>query len=196
MSSNEAFEKSAGKSHNLNIFKKLFISSEFLRAIDSRVGEEEIRPSVAEPGEIVFRDARIVIKELQLSSAWSPRNAIDEISTHVLQRSIADLSEEYAVVEMTMDEVVHSLGRKLDFLSRPHPVSTRRHQDLLLRVELRNCRLLLGNNKKPGLTIFQAMGWRSISIIVDRLVVILYSSDRAPVWLRNNATRLFAIRKS
>ncbi|MCB1755510.1 MAG: hypothetical protein KDJ38_08305 [Gammaproteobacteria bacterium] len=158
------------------------------------MSDEEIRPSVADPGEVLFRDARFVVKELQLSSAYSPRNAINEISSYVLQRSIADLSEEYAVVEMTMDEVVQSLARKLDFLSRPHPVSSRRNQDLLLRIELRNCRLLRGA-QKPALTIFQAMGWRSISIIVDRLVVNIYSSERSPAWLHKNTSRLFATPK-
>ena len=177
------------------IFKKLYISSEFLKAIDARVSDSDIRPSVAEPGEVLFHDARFIVKELKVSSSYSPRNAIPAINSHVLARSVADLSEEYAVAEMTTKEVVETVARKLDFLARPHSVSRRRNQDLLLRLELRNCRLL--SSKSPlSLTVFQAMGWRSVSVIVDRLVIILYASDRAPIWIQNNKSQLFATREN
>lgn len=195
MSSIELLNLSNSKSTESQIFKKLFISSEFLKAIDSRVNDSDIRPSVAEPGEILFHDARFIVKELKVSSAYSPRNSISAITEHVLKRSVADLSEEYAVAEMSTTEVVQTVARKLDFLTRPHSVARRRNQDLLLRVELRNCRLL--SSKKPLLlTVFQAMGWRSVSVIVDRLVIILYASDRAPVWIQSNKSQPFATREN
>lgn len=195
MPSIELLNVSNSKSTGSQIFKKLYISSEFLKAIDARVSDSDIRPSVAEPGEILFHDARFIVKELKVSSSYSSRNSISAINTHVLQRSVADLSEEYAVAEMTTEEVVQTIGRKLDFLTRPHSVARRRNQDLLLRVELRNCRLL-SSNTPLLLTIFQAMGWRSVSVIVDRLVIILYASDRAPVWIQNNKSQLFATQES
>ncbi len=190
MSSIKVLNPARTKSRNLQIFKKLFVSSEFLRAMDSRLGEDEIRPSVVEPGEVIFRDARLLVKELRLSSTVSPRNSISELNLHVLQRSVADLSEEYAVAELTMQDLIETISRKLDYLSRPHPVSRRRHQDLLLRIEIRNCRLLSTQNHE-ALSVFAAQGWRSVSIIVDRLALILYTSDRAPVWLRRNRQKVF-----
>ena len=130
------------------IFKKLYVSSEFIGAMDPLVGEEEIRPSVADPGEVVFRDARFIVKELRLVNTQSTRNSVTDLNRHVLERSVSDLADEYAVLEMTMDELVASVSRKLDFLTRTHPVSRRRNQDLLLRVEVRNCRLV--SSRRPG----------------------------------------------
>ncbi len=195
MPSIELLNFSHSKPTGSQVFKKLFISSEFLKAIDARVNDTDIRPSVAEPGEVLFHDARFIVKELKVATSYSPRNSISAINRQVLKRSVADLSEEYAVAEMTTEEVVQTIGRKLDFLTRPHSVARRRNQDLLLRIELRNCRLL--SSKPPLLlTVFQAMGWRSVSVIVDRLVIILYASDRAPIWMQRNKSQLFATRES
>lgn len=181
----------APEAHKLQIYKKLSVCAEFLGALKPDLREDEIRASVAEPGEVVFRDARLIVKDLRLASHYSPRIAMTSLNQHIMRRSVADLADEYAVVELTMDELVGNVGRKLDALTRQHPVSRRRNQDLLLRVELRNCRLLsLGPQLQ--LTVFEAMGWRSISMVVDRLAVILYAGDRAPSWLRQHQGRRFA----
>ncbi len=183
--------KSPEQLRKTQIFKKLYVCSEFLRALNPEIREEEIRPSVADPSEIVFRDSRLIVKDLRLVSAYSPRNSVTKLNQHILSRSVSDLADEYAVVEMSMDELVANISRKLDFLTRQHPVSRRRNQDLLLRVELRNCRLL-GSQELAVLTVFEAMGWRSISVVVDRLAKVLYASERAPVWMRHNLGRVYA----
>ncbi|MDO6459202.1 hypothetical protein Q4485_00675 [Granulosicoccaceae sp. 1_MG-2023] len=170
-------------SRHLRIFRKLYLCSEFLRAIDPRVNDDEILPSVAEPGEVIFRDARLIAKELRLSGQYSPRASIAELSRHVLERSVTDLSDEYAVVEITTEDVLHAITRKLDYLSRPHPVTTRRNQDLLLNIELRNCRFLSAG-QQAALSVFQVQGWRSVSVIIDRLVIVLFAGERAPRWMQ------------
>ena len=183
MSFTELQKIASPTARHLRIFRKLFLCSEYLRAIDPRVNDDEILPSVAEPGEVIFRDARLIAKELRLSGHFSPRSSISELSRYVLERSVTDLSEEYAVVEITTEDVLHAIARKLDYLSRPHPVTTRRNQDLLLNIELRNCRLISAG-QSAGLSVFQVQGWRSVSVIIDRLVIVLYASERAPHWMQ------------
>ncbi len=194
MSSIEAINPSTEKSRNTQIFKKLFVCSQFIRAMNSSVRDDEIRPSIADSSEILFREMRMVVKDAQVSNSLVPRNSINLVNRYVLQRSIVDLSEDYVIVEVTVEEVIANIKRKLEFLSRSHAVSRRRNQDLLLKVEIRNCRLL-SSDSEPSITVFESMGWRSISIVIDRLVFVLYASDRSPPWLRLNAHRAFATPK-
>ncbi len=191
MSSIEALKTKSAKARNIQIFKKLFVCSQFIRAMNSSVRDDEIRPSIADPKEVIYRDLRLVVKDARVSNSLIPRNSIDQVNRYVLQRSIVDLSEDYVIVEVTVEEVIANIKRKLEYISRSHAVSGRRNQDLLLKVEIRNCRLL-STHSDPSLTVFESMGWRSISIVIDRLVFVLYASDRSPAWLRLNAHRAFA----
>jgi len=182
------------KTRKQQVFKRLYTSSKFLRAIDSSVVDENIRTSIVDTNEILFRDLRIVVKDTQISSSLAPQRTIEHLNKFVLQRSIVDLSDEYIVTEISLDEVVNSLTRKLDYLSRSHSVSTRRNQDLLILVDIKNCRVL-SKGIKPNISIYQSQGWRSISVIIDRLLFILYASDRAPSWFRHNTNRPFVTPK-
>ncbi len=195
MSSIEVLKPKSAKARNVQIFKKLFVCSQFIRAMDSSVHDDEIRPCIADPKEIVYRDLRLVVKDAEISNSHVPRSSIDQVNRYVLQRSIVDLSENYVIVEVNVEEVISNIKRKLEFISRSHPVSGRRNQDLLLKVEIRNCRLL-STRSKPSLTVFESMGWRSISVVIDRLVFVLYASDRSPSWLRLNAHRVFSTPKA
>ncbi len=191
MSAIEASNKSTLKQRNAQIFKNLFICSTFLRSIDPTISDNEILPSVSDPEEVIFRNVRLIVKDVFLSGPLLPPTSITQINKHVLQRSIVDLAVEYTVVEVKMEDVIDIINKKLDFLTRPHTVSKRRNQDLILKVDMRNSRLLSSANC-PSLTVFESMGWRSISLLVDRLALVLYTSERAPSWLRSNKQRFFA----
>ena len=190
MASIELLKTSHQKPRNIQVFKRLFTCSQFIRAMDPSIRDDEIRISIADPKEVVFRDLRLIVKDAEISRGQTRRRSIENVNRYVLSRSIVDLSDDYAIAEIGMDEVIAGIKRKLEYLSQAHAVSGRRHQDLLLRIDVRNCQLL-SSHSKLHLTVFESMGWRSISVVIDRLVFVLYASDRSPPWLRKNAHRAF-----
>jgi hypothetical protein len=148
-----------------------------------------------DPPDVIFRDARIEIKE-----AIDPgrkrhaeyKEAYARLSQATDASVLNEMVEVFEPVDITPTQIGEVVLEKLTALENQYDLGLLRKMDLLVYINLQG--RIFKSNVMPDQQLFSRSGWRSISALRTDASLVFYASDEAPQFLQE-ISGAFSIRK-
>jgi hypothetical protein len=161
-----------------------WVVKKFLKAFDVDFSEEEIRSCKDDPPDIIFREARIEIKEI----LDPDRKRHDEYKKALVKvrkaKKIKDLFEFYSPKIISVSELINIISSKIEGYEKKYSSDNTRNLDLLIYFNMLDYEVIqedIGNMK----TDF-CHKWRSVSVLTNESAFVLYAKNSAPDFIKKN----------
>ena len=152
-----------------------------LKALQLEFNESEVISSPDEPPDVLFREARFEIKEIQDPGRRRHLEFKQALAKAEKATRASQLLEEFAPQNITPSQIAELVLAQLTVLSLKYDAATRRANDLLFYVNLND--RYMQHEAVPGPQPFSASGWRSVSVFENEAAIVLLASSEAPVFL-------------
>ena len=164
--------------------RERWVAEEFLVNLGIEPQVESIVSATDEPPDVLFRDARFEIKEIMDPGKRRHAEYKESLRRAKEAKSVEELFETYTPKDITYTELCKLISEALPNI-RPYAPSTQRELDLLFYVNLEEVHGYVSAEIAAS-DLFQDYGWRSISFVSGPLAVVLFATERAPLFLREN----------
>jgi hypothetical protein len=169
--------------------RECWVVNEFLGNLGVTFVESEILPVADEPPDICFGSANFEVKEIL--DKGRRRHADYKAALEKAKAATVpqDLLEQTTPRDITYAEVCDLVEKEVVRFSEKYAPTTRKNLDLLFYVNLEDVYGYVAT-PLPLPSKWEAFGFRSVSIVMGRLAVILMAADSAPDFLRNGGPRV------
>jgi len=154
----------------------------FLRTLGVTFNDNELIAPTQEPADVAFRDARFQVRDLlrgrQRGDLWKEKE-----KKFSEAQSLKDIVQPYTPpspisLASLVPEVLEALSKKAEKYG-----AGCKDIDALVYVDLDNV-FLEPNSPVPDTVELQRQGWRSVSLLFSPYCVVLFTSSKAPLFLR------------
>lgn len=159
--------------------------AQLLTMLQVTFDEADISSTAAEPADVTFRTEAFQIKEI----LDPDRRRQDEYEAQLAKAraavSASELLTSFTPIDLTPAEVCSLVFERVKKLDIKYAPADRIKTNLLFYVNLRN--RFFKRGPLPELDHLGAHGWRSISVLLNSGVIVLYAAPDAPSYLTDNA---------
>jgi hypothetical protein len=160
----------------------------FLKNLDIKFDESEVISPDDDPPDVVFRNARLEIKDILDPGRRRHAEYKDEFRRALETTNPQDLLREFTPKDITPLHVGDHILSDLEHLHDHYAPPVRANLDLLFYVNLREHFLKVG--PMPTATTFLPFGWRSVSAVVGWGSLVFFAAADAPSLLQTRVGTL------
>jgi hypothetical protein len=173
--------------------RELIVVRYFLENLGITFTEEELESVTNEPPDIKFKEANFEIKELPDSNRRRHEEYKRAKEKCRVANKISDMFEFYTPENLTFQEIVNKLIAFIIELEREHTydVTVKNNLDLLIYFNQIGYHFT-GDFSFDLPNDISEYGWRSILVTKSDLSCVLFSSDRAPSFLKEITGQVFS----
>lgn len=162
--------------------RERWVTHEFLTNLNIQFKDEDIKSSPQDPPDVLFCNCNFEIKEILEPGRKRHDEYKQKYEKALLAKYPRDLLEDYTPKQFTPVQIGELVIQDLPKYQRRYPVQTRKSLDLLFYVNYTSYLQTLG--PAPESKLFQAFGWRSISVLEGWTSMVIFANETAPEILK------------
>jgi len=162
--------------------RERWVAQAFLQNLGVVHDPAEVLPSPSDPPDILFRGARIEIKEIIDPGRRRHAEYKAELEKARGASSIFDMIEPFKPGEISITEVFNKCLSSMEALAARHPIAVRQHLDLLFYVNLRHVTRLT-EEPFPDIAPMVSHGWRSVSFLKGHRGCCFFAAPGTPEFI-------------
>jgi hypothetical protein len=162
--------------------RERWVTLELLKNLNIKHEYEEIKLSPQDPPDVLFRDCNFEIKEILDPGRKRHDEYKQKHEKALLAKHPRDLLEDYSPIQFTPVQIGELVIQAIPKYQRRYPSHTTQSLDLLFYVNYISH--LQTPGPAPDSKLFQAFGWRSISVLEGWTSMVIFANDTAPDILR------------
>lgn len=170
--------------------REIWVVNEFLDILGISHINSEIRSSINDPPDVVFRDANFEIKELVDEGRKRHKEYKEKLLKIRNAKDVDECFEYYTPEDINLREVIWIIEGKLSRYKVDPQYSSK--LDLLYYVNLLTRPLSETNLHHDVLKMPLWNQWRSVSLVFSKIVVTIHADDSAPLFIKGNLGKLVA----
>lgn len=171
--------------------REIWVTRNFLSLLNVEYSENEVQPSLEEPSDVIFRDARFQVKEI----LDKDRKRGDEYKEELLKAEkatvLSDLLESYSPQMITCDDVAALVVNRASKLNRKYGPFERAAIDLLFYFNLQDVHVKGDIICDVDFYSSKISTWRSVSVYTGDCAFVLHVSEKAPDFLKAAKVTVF-----
>lgn len=168
--------------------RERWVCHEFIQNLGLIYNEAEIQTSRDEPPDVIFRDCRFEIKEVLDPGRCRHDEYKASLRKALKATDPQELLTEFKPQDITPLQIGDRIFKELEALQNRYAPDARRHLDILFYVNLQKHFLKAG--PLPAAAKFAPYGWRSVSAIMGRGALTMFTAPDAPAFLTSSVGKL------
>jgi hypothetical protein len=180
-------------SNDLKPERELWVVNRLLDYLEIDRHPDDVKPSSDEPIDIRFRDSCFQIKEILDPHRKRTSEFKEALAKAEAAKKIEDLLENYSPpININMDDIISIIVDNVNTLTQKYPLAVRKDLDLLFYFNLLDIYIeseVIGLTKTQREQVQEA-GWRSVSVVGNSFVFILYANKIAPTFIKENTGKI------